>query len=141
MADVDEAIRVLKGDVGEGAHEKARPLRLEEMIGGGEHDWFVSSAGVQYTTEMDQMTGEMVVRGYQDVYAILEANQAMFNENKGYTPDKSMQRCASVPLILRNKIMIEEGWDPYRPDLYPERFKRLMNDIDYRKLRTGGGRV
>jgi len=138
----DEVLRILSGNVGEHAHQRPRELRMHETEQRtGEQDWFVSSAGMRYTTEVDQSSGDLIIRGVQDVYSILEANQAMLTENKGYTKDKSIQRCASIPLALRNKIMIEEGWDPYRPDLYPERHKRLMNDISYRKLRTAEGRV
>lgn len=113
----------------------------EGEFGAREQPWFTSSAGVQYTTETDQETGDMLVRGHQDVTGILERNHALYTENRGYTPDKSLQRVASIPMALCNHIFATEGWDPNRPDRYPERWKRLMNDIDYRKLRTGGGYV
>ena len=101
---------------------------------------WVSSAGARYEVKTDS-SGELLISGYQDVWAILEANQAMLTENNGYSHDKTFRRVASIPLLLRNKILIEEGWDPYRPDLYPERYKRLMNDPDCRKLRTAPGRL
>lgn len=141
MADIDEALRILSGDVGEAAHKRPDPLKSFEVNARGEQPWFVSSAGIEYTTEHDETTGDMIVKGYQDVYEILELNQAMFTENDGYTEDRSMQRVASIPIILRNKIMAEQGWDPWQPAKYPERYKRLLNDIDYRKLRTAKGRV
>lgn len=142
MADVETALKVLKGGVGEAAHQRPDPLKtFENAMGRGEQPWFVSSAGVKYTTETDQLTGDLIVRGYQDVYEMLELNKAMFTENNGYTPDKSIRRVASIPTLLRNKIMAEEGWDPWQPSKYPERYKRLMNDISYRNLRTAGGRI
>jgi hypothetical protein len=114
---------------------------FEHLMGNGELPLFQSSAGINYTTETDQATGDMIIRGYQDVYAILEANHEAYNTNDGYNKERDMVRLASIPLALRNKIMIDEGWDPYRPDLYPERHRRLLNDIDYRRLRTAKGRV
>lgn len=142
MADVETALKVLKGDVGDAAHKRPDPLKsFEHVMGTGEQPWFVSSAGVKYTTETDNLTGDLIVRGYQDVYEMLELNKAMFTENSGYTPDKSIRRVASIPALLRNKIMAEEGWDPWQPSKYPDRYRRLMNNIDYRKLRTAEGRI
>ena len=124
------------------AVDAAPRLRTFEHPGGaGEQPLFISSAGVTYTSETDPQNGDLIIRGHQDVWAILEANQAMFAENSGYTADKSIRRAASIPALLRNKIMAEEGWDPWQPAKYPDRYKRLMNDISYRKLRTAEGRV
>jgi hypothetical protein len=107
----------------------------------GETPLFRSSAGALYTSETDEATGDLIIRGYQDVYEILELNQAMLTENNGYTPDKSFRRVASIPALLRNKIMAEEGWDPWQPGKYPDLYRRLMNDPEYRKLRTAPGRI
>lgn len=145
MVDTAEALRVLRGDVGEAAHAKPKPVQsyehMKQDMGGGFTPLFRSSAGIEYETAIDNCTGDMIIRAVQDVYQILELNQAMFTENKGYTADKSMRRVASIPTLLRNKIMAEEGWDPWQPGKYPERYKRLMNDIDYKKLRTAEGRI
>jgi hypothetical protein len=143
MVDTNEALRVARGDVGDFAHPKPKPVQSYEHLKqeSGFTPLFRSSAGINYETAIDNATGDMIVRACQDVYKILELNQAMFTENKGYTPDKSMRRVASIPTLLRNKIMAEEGWDPWQPGKYPERYKRLMNDIDYRKLRTAEGRI
>ena len=143
MADVDEALRVLRGDVGDHAHAKAKPLQAHKgpVRTTDWAPWFTGSTGISYETKTDELTGDMIIRACQDVYQILELNQAMFVENSGYTPDKSMRRVASIPTLLRNKIMAEEGWDPWQPGKYPERYKRLMNDIDYSKLRTAKGRI
>lgn len=106
----------------------------------GEVPLFRTTGGAMYTTETDA-NGDLIIRGYQDVYEILELNQSMVTENAGYTQDKSFRRVASIPALIRNKIMAEEGWDPWQPAKYPERYRRLMNDIDYRKLRTAPGRI
>lgn len=142
MVDIAKALQAVKGEVGDHAHAKPPPLRTHEATSdSGFQPWFTSSAGIHYETDTDQITGDMIIRATQDVYKILELNQSMFLENGGYNADKSMRRVASIPTLLRNKIMAEEGWDPWQPAKYPDRYKRLMNDIDYRKLRTAKGRI
>lgn len=144
MVETEEALRVIRGDVGEGAHAKPPPLKSYESAPLQQHGFtplFRSSAGIDYETAIDNVTGDMIIRACQDVYKILELNQAMLMENNGYTADKTLRRVASIPTLLRNKIMAEEGWDPWQPGKYPERYKRLMNDIDYKKLRTASGRI
>lgn len=112
----------------------------EAQATGDNSHLFTSSAGIRYDW-LPQTDGSIVIQGVQDVYQILEMNQAMLTENDGYTQDRSFRRVASIPTALRNKIMAEEGWDPWQPARYPERYKRLVNDIDYRKLRTAKGRI
>lgn len=143
MVDISTAKRVLAGDVGDHAHPRPAPLKAHvgPVRATDWAPWFTSSSGIDYETKTDELTGDMIVRACQDVYEILELNQAMFVENSGYSSDKSMRRVASIPALLRNKIMAEEGWDPWQPGKYPERYRRLMNDIDYRKLRTAEGRI
>lgn len=84
-------------------------------------------------------TGSVVT--IQDVAPTLDANKAMKNHNDGYNADRSMRRVASIPWVLIAKIRNEEGWDPMRPDLYPEKMARLLNDPDYAHLRTADGRI
>lgn len=113
------------------------------MTGAGEELAFKSSAGVNYTFEDDPLTGDLIVRGYQDVYDILELNKAMFTENSGYTPDKSMRRVASIPALIRNKVLIQTNnqVDLWRPETDEKYYKSFLNDIDNRHLRTAPGRL
>lgn len=109
----------------------------------GEELAFRTTAGMSYTFEDDPQTGDLIVRGYQDVYSILELNQSMFNENAGYTADKAIKRVASIPAAVRNKIWIETNGqvDLWRSETDPKFYKRYLNDIDNRKLRTAAGRL
>lgn len=143
MPSIEESLRVLRGEVGEHAHERPKPLVVHDgpVKTTDWAPWFTSSAGIDYETRTDEVTGDMIIRACQDVYEILELNQAMLTANSGYTPDRALRRVGSIPALLRNKIMAEEGWDPWQPGKYPERYRRLMNDIDFRKLRTAEGRI
>lgn len=117
---------------------------FEKMMSGvGEEAAFISSAGVRYTFEDDPHTGDLIVRGYQDVYDILELNKAMLTENNGYTADKSMRRVSSVPALVRNKVLIQTNnqVDLWRPETDEKFYRRFMNDIDNRHLRTAPGRL
>lgn len=113
------------------------------MNGVGEEAAFVSSAGVNYTFEDDPHTGELIIRGYQDVYDILEANKDALLTNDGYTRDKAIRRVGSIPALIRNKVMIQTGGqvDLWRPETDEKYYKRFMNDIDNRHLRTAPGRL
>ena len=77
----------------------------------------------------------------QDVEAILDRNKAMRTHNDGYVADRSMRRVATIPLIVRNIILNDHGWDPWKPHLYPEKMAALLNDPDWAFLRTADGRI
>lgn len=99
-----------------------------------------SDAGVTWSME-DVGDGEnYAIHSAQDVWAILEYNQAQFTHNDGWNNDRTMKRCASIPVGLRYKWLVEEGWDAWNPD-HDDMLKRKLNDPDFRKLRTAGGRV
>lgn len=146
MVDTEEALRVVRGDVGDAAHEKPKPVKSYEHLKQDRHGFtplFTSSAGIDYETAIDNATGDMILRAVQDVYAILEANQAEFTSNDGYSADKSIRRVGRIPAILRNKVLVETGGqvDLWRPDTDQKYYKRFMNDADYKKLRTAPGRI
>ncbi len=103
----------------------------------------MSSAGVRYTFEDDPQTGDLIIRGYQDVYAILEANKDALLTNDGYTRDRSIRRVASIPALIRNKVMIQTGGqvDLWRPETDEKYYKKFLNDSDNRHLRTAPGRL
>ena len=72
MVDTDEALRVVRGDVGEAAHEKPKPVQSYEHLKQdrtGFTPLFRSSAGIDYETAIDNMTGDMIIRAVQDAAA------------------------------------------------------------------------
>lgn len=82
-----------------------------------------------------------VIRSVQDVAPVLERALAMRNHNDGYSPSRELRRVAFIPNIIRDKWLAEEGWDAWRPDLYPEKLVQKLNDPDWAYLRTASGRV
>jgi len=87
--------------------------------------------------------GGIEVRISQDVSAILDRNKAMANHNDGYTPSREMRRVAFIPAIVRQKWLIEEGWDCMNTN-DPDVAKKLvgkLNDSDWAHLRTAPGRI
>lgn len=85
--------------------------------------------------------GGLLVRSVQNVEPIIEHNKALKTANDGYTPDRSMRRVATIPLNVRNLILANEGWDPWKPHLYPEKMAALLNNPDWAFLRTADGRI
>ncbi len=101
---------------------------------------FTSHAGITHHLRWED-DGSLHVDSLADVSDILEANKAMANHNDGYSPTRELRRVASIPLALVWKIRNEEGWDPLDAGRYQERIKRLLNDSDWRHLRTAPGRL
>ena len=90
---------------------------------------------------MDGPDGGYAIVSVGDVSPVLEDNQAQRLHNDGYSEDRSVRRVASVPQAIRDKWLQEEGWDAYRPDLYPHQLAAKFNDPDWMGLRTADGRV
>lgn len=97
-----------------------------------------TDAGISYTLE--NRDGQLYVNAVGDVYAMLEANKAMFNENAGWSWSRCMRRAASVPSVLRLKWLWEEGWDAWKAE-HQEMLDKKLNDPDWRHLRTAPGRI
>ena len=85
-------------------------------------------------------SGGIEVKISQDVAPLLDRNRAMANHNDGYTESREMRRVASVPAIVRQKWLIEEGWDMMDP-AHSDKLARKLNDPDWAYLRTAPGRL
>lgn len=131
-----------QGNVAEDFEKGYRPqhLDIEAVCRDESLPIYRSAAGVDW--HMKDTPEGLVIQGVQDVYSLLEVNKAMFNHNDGWSKgEKFMRRAASIPHHLRYKWLLEEGFDAWRPDLYWDKIKQKLNDIDYRHLRTAGWRV
>ena len=84
--------------------------------------------------------GTATVRHTQDVEKILDRNQAMASHNDGYSKSRDLKRAASIPTILLTEYRNNKGINLLDPNHAPD-LKRLLNDADYRKLRTAPGRI
>lgn len=99
-----------------------------------------SFAGVNYYWQKTD-DGRYRVTAVQACDPLVDRSQAMATHNDGYSPSRELRRVASVPAVVRQLIWNTEGWDPWRPDLYPERYARFVNDPTWARLRTAPGRV
>ena len=100
---------------------------------------FLSDSGV--TREWhDHEDGTITVVERQDVETILDRNKAMATHNDGYTPSREMRRCASIPNVLINKWLVEEGWNAFDPAC-ADKLKAKLNSSEYLYLRTAPGRL
>ena len=100
-----------------------------------------SSAGIEHSW-MEDAQGNVIFRQQQDVAPILEHAKAQARHNNGYTADKSLRRCATIPASIRLKWLSEEGWDCFSPD--PECQRRLCQKLDsseWAHLRTAEFRL
>ena len=70
----------------------------------------------------------------QDVEPILDHNKAVQNDGQSFKR-KDMWHAASIPVSIQLKWLVEHGVDVFNPDHGPA-VKRLLNDPEYRYLRT-----
>lgn len=106
-----------------------KPFLPAEHVGDVAHVW------------EDDGQGGGLIHSTQDIGPSLEQNKAMRLHNDGYSKDRTLRRVAHIPFVVRQHIMETQGWDPYRPDLYPEKLAQLLNDPDWALLRTADGVV
>lgn len=89
---------------------------------------------------VDNVDG-VAVLATQDVEGILDWNKKSQNAgHNGYTPSRDMKHIAEIPLIVAELWLNTLGVDVFNKDHAPA-VKRLLNDPDWRYLRTSGGRV
>lgn len=88
--------------------------------------------------DVDVDDGRIIVRSSADVEANLEQNKALANAGDGYSPSRELRRAASIPNIIIEKWLTEEGIDVFNPDHWPA-VKRKLNSNEYAYLRTAPG--
>ena len=95
--------------------------------------------GIRHEWE-DHEDGTYTVHSSQDVEPILDLNKAMANHNDGYSPSRELRRVATIPNILINKWLVEEGWNALDP-ANGDKLASKLNSSDYLYLRTAPGRL
>lgn len=97
--------------------------------------------GVASTFHYDEMTDTAHIRRTQDVEPILDNNKRLQTFNDGYTPSRDMKRIASIPLVICERWIKEDGvnWLALPKKEKGEYLRRKLNDPDNRHLRTSGG--
>lgn len=77
----------------------------------------------------------------QDVEPILDRNKALQNHgHNGWTGERTMRHVADIPLVVAEIWMQRYGVDVFNKDHAPA-VRRLLNDPDWRYLRTSGGQL
>lgn len=95
--------------------------------------------GVSHYQGIDE-NGIIYHRAVGETDPVIERNKAMRNHNDGYSPSRELRRVASIPFILINKWLVEEGWNALDPD-NADRLMRKLNDPDLAYLRTADGQL
>lgn len=86
----------------------------------------------------DQATSSFSIETVQDVEPILEANKRAANDTDGYTPSRDMRKIASIPLNIVELWKAKYGIDIFNKN-HEGGVRRLLNDPDWRYLRTAPG--
>lgn len=97
--------------------------------------------GVREYHRYDAATDRTIIETVQDVAPILDRNRALQNEDdRGWSASRELRRAASIPDIIVLKWRNEYGIDVFNRDHWPA-VKRLLNDPEWRYLRTAPGRL
>ncbi len=86
----------------------------------------------------DPSTNQFSIETVQDVEPILEENKRALNNGDGYTPSRDMRKIASIPLNVLSLWKEKHGIDIFDKN-HEAGVKRLLNDPDWRYLRTAPG--
>ena len=102
----------------------------------------LEQGNVTSTFHYDEMEDTSHVRSVQDVEPILENNKALQTFNDGYSPSRDLKRIASIPLVIAQRWMKEDGinWMTLPKHEKAKYLRRKLNDPEYSFLRTSGGR-
>lgn len=76
----------------------------------------------------------------QDTEPHLDRNKALANENDGYSPSRDLRRVATIPYVVQQKWLNEEGWDCFNPD-HADKLMHKLNSSEYAYLRTAPGHL
>jgi hypothetical protein len=97
--------------------------------------------GLREYHSYDPITRKTIIETVQDVAPALERNKALQNEGDGgWSPSRELRRAASIPHVVILKWRHDHGIDVFDRNHWPA-VKRLLNDPDWRWLRTAPGRL
>ena len=100
-----------------------------------------SDGNVSRVFHHDDMTDISTVQTIQDVEPILDNNKRLQTFNDGYSPSRDMKRIASIPMVIAERWIKEDGynWMALPKKEKSVYLRKKLNDPDYRFLRTSGG--
>jgi hypothetical protein len=98
-------------------------------------------SGIAEYHHYDSATGRTVIETVQDVAPVLERNRTLQNaDDGGWSPSRELRRAATIPDIIVLKWRSEYGIDVFNRNHWPA-VKRLLNDPEWRYLRTAPGHL
>ena len=97
-----------------------------------------SNGDVKYIGHYEESDDRMIIETVQDVTPYLEKNKLEL-KNGIINKDEPKRKVASIPLVLVEKWLREEGLDIFNAD-HQKRLMRKLHDPDYAYLRTLKGR-
>lgn len=101
--------------------------------------YFGHDPALGMTESFHAVGDDFAIETRSDVEPIIENNKRLANDGDGFTPSREMRRIASIPLVIAEKWRNELGVDIFNRD-HEKKIKRLLNDPDWRFLRTSPGR-
>lgn len=88
----------------------------------------------------DDATHQATIQTTMDVEPIIEQNKKMMNQgDSGYSPSREMKRIASIPNEVLMTWQMRYGVDVLKKENV-HLLKRLLNDPEWKYLRTAPGR-
>ena len=98
----------------------------------------MTDSPIKRKTTYDTDGDKLVQHSVQDVSPLIELNKKEFNKDYihgGVETQGGMRKVASIPLIIIEKWKTEHGVDIMNKDHW-DKVKKLLNDPEYRLLRT-----
>lgn len=125
----------------------SRPIELEyKKVGAGKWQKWNPVLNVLSTIEAEYENGRIVryrVSRQQPKWfidAVLDRNVAMQNSFKGTYGDDLVTQTTSMPIVVQQQVMEQCGFKAGQG--YDEKkFRQIMNDRDYYKLKTIPGKL
>lgn len=102
---------------------------------------FDSLSGVQTWHEYDATEDRTIITETQDVEPLLEMNKAQYNDEsfKRRGMKNEMLKVASVPVTVLMEWKTKHGVDAWDKN-HTAKIMKLLNDPEYRYLRTASGK-
>ena len=100
---------------------------------------FDPAYGLTEAFHFDHGDNSFAIETSADVQPILDENKRLANDGDGYSASRDLRRIASIPNIIVEKWRNELGVDVYNKG-HAQKVRQLLNDADWRYLRTSPGR-
>lgn len=92
--------------------------------------------GVKRIYKWDASEEQGIIETVQDVQPVLDANKRAQNDGTGgWSPSRELRKVGSIPNIVIEKWLVEEGINVFNKDHWPA-VRRKLNSSEYRYLRS-----